>query len=75
MQAITPITPIRLNDADRAALREVVKTLQMNQSSFIRAVIRESIAIIREENAQKAARPHGKRGAKKAMPHEWRKAN
>jgi hypothetical protein len=54
MRDLNPITPIRLSDEDRASLREIVKNLGMSQSFFIRAVIRESIAVIQEQNAAQA---------------------
>lgn len=75
----TLIMPIRLTGKDKEALRELAQTLQMNRCDLIRTLVRESYAILQEQSAQASpqatARPRGKRGAKKAMPHEWRKAN
>jgi len=50
--AITPSVAIRLNDPDKAALRELAKRLQRNQSETVRVLVRETLAILREQDVR-----------------------
>ncbi len=44
---------VRMNLIDRAALRELAARLQRNQNETIRVLIRETLAILKEQDLQK----------------------
>ena len=52
---VAPITPIRLNPLDKAALMELAQRLQRNQSETVRTLIRTTLEVIKEQD-QAAAR-------------------
>lgn len=46
-------TGFRLNDVDKAALRELTQRLQMkNRTETVRALVHETLAILKERDAQ-----------------------
>ncbi len=44
---------VRMNLIDRAALRELAARLQRNQNETIRVLVRETLAILKEQDLQK----------------------
>jgi Arc/MetJ-type ribon-helix-helix transcriptional regulator len=52
---ITKITPVRLSEPDKAMLAELAARLGKNQSAVIRALIRDRLAILREQDPQAEA--------------------
>lgn len=50
----TSITPVRLNALDKAALVELAARLGRSQSGVIRALVRETLAILREQDDKSA---------------------
>ena len=77
MQPIT--VALRFNPEEKAMLVELAARLQRDQTATLRALVKETLAILREQDSQASpqatARPRGKRSAKAAMPQEWRKVN
>lgn len=71
---VTKITPIRLNETDKAMLAELAARLGKNRSDIIRALIRERLAILREQDPQSAqVKPQAREHAETKFITEWRK--
>ena len=51
--AVTPTVVIRMNDPDKAALLELATRLQRNQSETVRVLVRETLAVLKEQDAKK----------------------
>ena len=68
-----PITPIRMNPKEKADLVKLSKRLKMNQSSTVRALVREALSILNEQDEQRTARPRGRHNTKTAMAQNWDK--
>lgn len=52
MSTTNPNVALRLNELDKAALVELSNRLQMNQSQTIRVLVRETLAVLKEREAQ-----------------------
>jgi len=52
--AITPSVAIRLNDNDKAALKELATRLQLNYSNTVRALVRETLLVLKEQDKSRS---------------------
>lgn len=53
-------TAFRLSPSDKAAFRELAQRLQRNQSDTLRVLVRETLAILKEQDARTADTPKKK---------------
>jgi hypothetical protein len=47
-----PSVGIRFNELDKAQLRELAARLNMSQSNVLRGLVRETLAILKEQDAK-----------------------
>lgn len=54
------VIPIRFNESDSSALRELSKRLQINRAEVVRILVRRTLAILQEhDRGQVSAQPAG----------------
>ena len=50
--AISPTVAVRFGELDKAALKELAKRLQRNQSDTLRLLVRETLAVLKENDGK-----------------------
>lgn len=52
MTTQSPNVALRFNQLDKAALVELARRLQMNQTQTVRVLVREALAVLKEQDTQ-----------------------
>ena len=55
--ANSPTVAVRFGKLDKAALMELAQRLQRNQSDTLRILVRETLAVLKERDAQDQTKP------------------